>query len=339
MRLFVNRKTRALGIAVLSGVFVFFIFSVFLLWSMPDRAAFPIWVGALVMAFFMMSVCVIYLKGQNRVIEHAKGQITDYLAGNENARIACDEEGGLYRFFHEVNAMAAILNAHAENEERAKEFLKNTISDISHQLKTPLAALNIYNGIIQEEAGQRETVREFADLCEEELERIEMLVQNMLKITKLDAGAIVIEQSEVDVCDLMERVKKHFSYRAAQEKKELRLFGEEGVTLLCDVVWMAEALDNLVKNALDHTESGNVIELSWSTHSGHTQIAVKDSGCGIYPEDLYHIFKRFYRSRFFKDTKGIGLGLPLAKAVVEAHGGMIEVESQPGRGTAFYIIF
>lgn len=339
MKLFVNRRTRVFGLTMLSGVFVFIFYSVFLLWWMPRQAALSIWAGALAMALFMMAVCLAYLKGQNRIIEDAKEQITEYLAGNENARIACDEEGELYRLFHEVNTMAGILNAHARRQEQAKEFLRDTISDISHQLKTPLAALNIYNGIILQEAGQRETVSEFAGLSEEELERIETLVQCLLKMAKLDAGTAVFEKREVDVAELAERVKRHFAHRASREKKELRLSGDEGVMLCCDAVWMTEALDNLVKNALDHTEEGEVIELSWKVHAGHVQIAVRDEGCGIHPEDLYHIFKRFYRSRFGEETKGTGLGLPLAKAIVEAHGGMIEVDSTPGAGTTFALTF
>ena len=106
-----------------------------------------------------------------------------------------NEEGELYRLFHTVNSMAAVLNAHADNELREKEFLKNTISDISHQLKTPLAALNIYNGLLQDGDMELSAVKEFADLSEQELDRIEILVQNLLKITKLDAGAIVLEKT------------------------------------------------------------------------------------------------------------------------------------------------
>ena len=87
-----------------------------------------------------------------------RDRIKDYIAGNRNARIECDEEGELYRLFHEVNSLVAVLNAHAENEGRSKRFMKDTISDISHQLKTPLAALNIYNGIIQQDADDAQTL-------------------------------------------------------------------------------------------------------------------------------------------------------------------------------------
>ncbi len=108
-------------------------------------------------------------------MEQAILQINAYLDGDCNARIECDNEGELYRLFHSINSLAAVLNAHADNELREKEFLKNTISDISHQLKTPLAALNIYNGLLQDEDIEVSSVKEFAGLSEQELDRIETL--------------------------------------------------------------------------------------------------------------------------------------------------------------------
>ena len=111
------------------------------------------------------------------------------------------------------------------------------------------------------------------------------------------------------------------------------------MTLLCDRVWMVEAISNLVKNALDNTKTGDTIQVEWRQLASMVQIVVRDNGSGIHPEDLPHIFKRFYRSRFSKDTQGVGLGLPLTKAVVEAHRGTIEGDSDPGRGAIFTISF
>ena len=183
------------------------------------------------------------------------------------------------------------------------------------------------------------TVKEFATLSEQELDRIEMLVQNLLKITKLDAGSIVIEKTKENVADMMRDIELHFAYRARQEQKKIVLSGSDNVLLLCDRDWLIEAIDNIVKNALDHTEKGDTVRIEWKALSSAVQIAVKDNGCGIHPEDLHHIFKRFYRSRFSKDKQGIGLGLPLAKAIVEAHNGTIEVDSELGIGTTFTMNF
>ena len=174
---------------------------------------------------------------------------------------------------------------------------------------------------------------------EQELDRIEILVQNLLKITKLDAGAIVLEKTTENVADMLRDVELHFAYRAKQEHKELVLSGPEEVLLFCDRDWLTEAIDNIVKNALDHTESGDAVHITWKALPNAVQIAVKDNGCGIHPEDLHHIFKRFYRSRFSQDKQGIGLGLPLAKTIVEAHSGTIEVDSELGKGTTFTMNF
>ena len=209
----------------------------------------------------------------------------------------------------------------------------------SHQLKTPLAALNIYNGLLQDGDMELSAVKEFADLSEQELDRIEILVQNLLKITKLDAGAIVLEKATENVADMMRDIELHFAYRARQEKKKIILSGSDHLSLFCDRDWLSEAIDNIVKNAFDHTENGAVIGITWRALPSGIQIVVKDNGCGIHPEDIHHIFKRFYRSRFSKDKQGIGLGLPLAKAIVEAHNGTIEVDSELGIGTTFTMNF
>ena len=294
---------------------------------------------SLLTAGAVWAVCLRYFSRQNRIMEQAVSRINAYLDGDVNARIDCDEEGELYRLFHSVNSLAAILNAHAAKELREKEFLKNTISDISHQLKTPLAALNIYNGLLQDEEEVSPAVKELTALSEQELDRIETLVQSLLKITKLDAGSIVIEKDRENVADMIRDIELQFAYRAEQEQKEIILSGSDDVFLLCDRDWMIEAIGNIVKNALDHTEKGDTVRIEWKTLSSAVQITVEDNGSGIHPEDLHHIFKRFYRSRFSKDKQGIGLGLSLAKAIIEAHSGMIEVDSELGKKTVFTVIF
>lgn len=293
----------------------------------------------LLMAVSVFAVCFWYFKRQNHIMEKAVSQINAYIAGDTNARIDCDYEGELYHLFHSVNTLAAVLNAHAENELQSKDFLKKTISDISHQLKTPLAALNIYNGLLQDEAGELPTIREFAALSEQELDRIDTLVQNLLKITKLDAGSIVFEKASENVADMMKDVELHFAYRAKQEQKEMIFSGADHISLLCDRDWLLEAIDNIVKNALDHTKQGDFIHIEWKQFASLIQISIKDNGSGIHPEDLHHIFKRFYRSRFSSDVQGIGLGLPLAKTIIEAHDGTIAVDSELGVGTSFTINF
>ena len=279
------------------------------------------------------------LREQERSMEEAAHRIAEYILDQRKGGIECNEEGAMYHLFHEVNSLVTIADAHADSERQAKEFLRDTISDISHQLKTPIAALNIYNGILQQEAADTATVQEFTALSEQELDRIESLVQSLLKMARLDAGAITLEQSPENLSELLEHIRGQYSFRAEQEGKEIDLEGDEQAILLCDRTWLTEAIGNLVKNALDHTEQGDRILVRWQQSPCLTQITVEDTGSGIHPEDLYHIFKRFYRSRFSKDTQGIGLGLPLAKSIIEAHRGSIEVHSELMAGTTFIINF
>ena len=109
--------------------------------------------------------------------------------------------------------------------------------------------------------------------------------------------------------------------------------------LYCDAEWTAEALSNLIKNGLDHTGAGGFVKISWSRSPAMTRICVEDNGSGIPPEEIHHIFKRFYRSSSSLDTQGIGLGLPLAKSIVEGQGGVLSVQSHPGEGTIFTMAF
>ena len=192
---------------------------------------------------------------------------------------------------------------------------------------------------MQQEVNDSPELKEFTSLSEQELDRIENLVQNLLKITKLDARTITLEKAPQNVADMMDYIKRHFAYQEQQQGKSLILSGNEDVTLVCDQTWLIEAISNIVKNAFDHTKAGATIHLTWREFASMVQIIVSDNGSGIHPEDLPHIFKRFYRSRFSKDTQGIGLGLPLAKAIIEDHNGTIEVNSTLGMGTTFTINF
>lgn len=339
MKIFITKDTKKLFIIVSSVLFVFLVSSLLICWVIYEKFA---WV--LLLLSFVASACILmtlwgYVQKQNKILGTATSQINAYLAGDVNSRIDCDSEGELYKLFHEVNTLAAVLSAHAKNELQAKEFLKSTISDISHQLKTPLAALNIYNGLLQSEAEELPAIKEFTTLSEQELDRMETLVQSLLKITKLDAGTIIIDKKTENLADMMNDIELYFAFRAKQEQKIFTLSGNEDTKLFCDREWMIEAISNIVKNAFDHTSVGNSIQIVWKELSSNIQITIQDNGCGIHAEDIYHIFKRFYRSRFSKDTQGIGLGLPLTKAIVEAHDGNITVDSSLGGGSIFTLSF
>ena len=286
-----------------------------------------------------LSVFLVFwlLQREHIRLKEMEENVRRFTEGNFDRRIAAEGEGDFALLSTAVNEMASSLNSHREAQRKAKEFLKDTISDISHQLKTPLAALFMYQDIIQQESGEEETVKKFAAKSVAALERMQTLVLNLLKIARLDADMIRFGSQEVKVRGLMEDIRSEFETRAQREGKEIILEGSPACYTVCDRDWMQEAVSNLVKNALDHTKEGGKIEISWEAVGTGTRIQVKDNGNGIHPEDMYAIFKRFYRSRFSNDGEGAGLGLPLAKAIVEGHEGTISVESTLGEGALFTV--
>ena len=181
MKILANKeiKNLFLSLSLILG-FAFLLAEVFL-WLSYHRLSLSLLILFLLANGAVWAVCFVYFNRQNQIMEQAILQINAYLDGDCNARIECDNEGELYRLFHSINSLAAVLNAHADNELREKEFLKNTISDISHQLKTPLAALNIYNGLLQDEDIEVSSVKEFADLSEQSLTVLKFWCKAFLK--------------------------------------------------------------------------------------------------------------------------------------------------------------
>ncbi len=289
--------------------------------------------GAIYLSLFL------YLQRQHKSFSNAENTIRQFLDGNTTSRIECSQAGDWYSLFHAINEMATILSAHAENQRQIKEFLQDIISDVSHQIKTPLSALKMYHEIIESHKDDAATVSSFTEKSQREIKRMEDVIYTLLKLARLDAGIIQMEKSEENVSILMQDVLERFETWAEREHKTITLSGKENVILLCDALWVSEAIGNIIKNALEHTENGGHIGVKWSQSPLMTQIEISDDGKGIHPEDLYNIFKRFYRSRLSSDVHGIGLGLPLAKSIVEAHGGTISVTSTPGTGTTFTLNF
>lgn len=295
--------------------------------------------GAVLWAVLLLALALRFLQGRERFYLRAEQAILCFEAGDFAARLPRTQEGTLARLCAAVDAMALALRAKGDTERHVKEFLKDTVADISHQLKTPLAALRMYQEIILEDTGDPEVVAAFSHKTETALARMEGLIQALLKITRLDAGGIVFEKEWVELSALARQATAELATRAALEQKQLVFEGAPDAVVLCDPAWTCEALGNLVKNALEHTLAGGHVIVRWEQGAAVTRIVVTDDGSGIAPEDLHHIFKRFYRSRRSLDRQGVGLGLPLAKAIAEGQGGLLSVCSTPGSGASFALSF
>ncbi|HWQ51104.1 MAG TPA: HAMP domain-containing sensor histidine kinase [Terriglobales bacterium] len=290
-------------------------------------------------SFAVLAVIRRHLTLRDRQYQAAAAALSRFMGGDTAVRLPDCGEGSLSALFSAVNAMATSLTAHIEKEKRDRAFLKETISDISHQLKTPLSALSMYNEIIAEERADGAVVMSFAEKSRRELDRMEALIQNLMKLARLDAGTIELDKTLRPLRPFLEKCAAAFATRAGREGKRIRLTGDEAVTLSLDETWLGEAVDNLLKNALDHTKSGDTIEVSCGGTAVTAEIVISDDGEGIHPEDIHHIFKRFYRSRFSKDRQGVGIGLSIAKAIVEKHGGAVTVRSELGQGARFCLTF
>lgn len=294
---------------------------------------------SLCFSFIILSVLFSFFLYQNKKIQKANENILAFMDGDIYIRIADKSEGSLSQFFSSVNEMATALTTHIECEKHGREFLKETISDISHQLKTPLAALRMYNEIIQNERIHNEVLDEFTSKSERELTRMEALIQNLLKLARLDAGSIELEIRNHNVKDFLEEVIEGFRTRTKVDDKTILLDSNENITMNFDEEWLMEGVGNIIKNALDHTNAKDIIEIKCDETPVLTTITIKDSGTGIHPQDIHYIFKRFYRSRFSKDKHGVGIGLTLSKTIIEMHGGTVAVESKLGKGTTFRVAF
>jgi len=280
-----------------------------------------------------------FLWKREKMYRQVESIISQFSEGNFERHLPQNAEGSIYQLFSAVEELAVALRAQSRKEQQMKAFLKDTISDISHQLKTPLAALHMYTEIIAEEPGHKEIVERFSEKTMQSLERIEQLVQALLKVSRIDAGSIVFHKEWHSALALIESAAADLSVRAQKEGKKLIMEGDPAQMLLCDGSWTREAVANLIKNALDHTDEGGVVTVSWECSPAVFRMTVSDDGCGIAEEDIYHVLKRFYRSKRDGGRQGIGLGLPLAKSIVEGQDGILSVSSTPGEGTVFTITF
>lgn len=280
-----------------------------------------------------------FFRSRERLYEDAEKVILCYADNRFETHLPSGRTGAVYQLFGSIEQLALSLQAKSEMEHRAKRFLKDMISNISHQLKTPLAALNMYMEIIAGEPQNEDAVKDFSRKSMQALERMERLLQSLLKMARLETGSIVFEKRRCFASEIFAQAVDDLLERARQEGKEITAEGAPEEVLYCDPEWTAEALGNLVKNALDHTEAGGLIRISWKRFPAVFCLSVEDNGCGIAQEDIHHIFKQFYRSRNSGDRQGAGLGLPLAKSIAEGQGGSLSVESRPGEGSTFQMTF
>lgn len=252
--------------------------------------------------------------------------------------LSLDEEGegDFYILNHKINQMANRLENSLSNLEREKVFLKETISDISHQLKTPLSSLIVFNELLLEEQDMDKQVRlDFLEKTKNQLDRMEWLIINLLKLARIEAGAIDFKHEKVLLKDSLDTALEVLA--PVLKEQEVLVSGDKETHFQGDLDWTREALVNIIKNASEYSKGKIYIELEDSIL--FSTIRIRDNGEGIEREDLPHIFKRFYKTSDQVKADSIGIGLSLAKLIIEAQEGTISVKSESGEGTEFTLSF
>jgi signal transduction histidine kinase len=218
---------------------------------------------------------------------------------------------------------------------READELKSTfISVISHELKTPIALIKGYVSTLRREDARWEgdIVQDSLAVIEEEADRLTDLVENLLDASRLQAGALSINRADVDLVALTKRIAERFQVQTDTHELVVE-FPQEFPIILGDEDRLAQVLSNLISNSIKYSPTGGEIRIRGQARPEHVIICVSDEGPGIAPEDIPHVFDRFYRaSEATRKTKGAGLGLYLARAVIEAHNGRIWVDPKPDSG-------
>lgn len=223
---------------------------------------------------------------------------------------------------------------------KEKVNLKNIINDISHQLKTPLMALSMYNEIlIDHENMESEEIDSFILLNKEQLERMEWLVKTLLKYARLESNVVEYHMDNFSINNTIEESINPLRIKAEEKNQKIEFKYDNEIFLYHDRMWIAEALSNIIKNAIEHTNEGGYILIELYETPISVRISIKDNGEGIQKDEISKIFNRFHKGENSINPTSIGIGLCLSKAIIKAHNGDISVESEVGVGSTFYINF
>lgn len=237
----------------------------------------------------------------------------------------------------EVYKTSLMLRSEADNSLKDKLNLKDSLSDISHQLKTPLTSITIMiDNILDNEEMDSKTRRKFLINIKREIININFLVQNLLKLSKFDANVIKFNKDEVLIKDIVDEAIKKVNALSELKGVSIKVSGDKGSTIKCDFMWEVEALSNIIKNSIEHIEKDGFVEVNYTKNKVYSRILIRDNGIGINSEDLPYIFDRFYKGKnTSKDS--VGIGLALSKSIIEKDNGSISVKSTPNIGTIFTI--
>ena len=268
-------------------------------------------------------------------------EITKYIEeiNRKNYKLNIDEmsEDELSILKNEVYKTTIMLKEAAENSNKEKLQLKDSLSDISHQLKTPLTSiLIILDNLIDDPDMDKEIREDFIRDIKMEITNISFFVQSILKLSKLDTNTVDFIEEKTYIKDIVDEVVKNLSTLCDLRNIKIITKYKENTKIICDFRWQVEAFSNIIKNCIEHSNDNTNILLEVDENNVYSQVVIKDNGTGIEKEDLPHIFERFYKGKN-SSNESCGIGLSLAKSIIEKSNGNIYVESKVGKGSTFTI--
>ena len=268
-------------------------------------------------------------------------EINDYLKqlnkGIYTLKIEDNGEGEFSKLRNELYKTTVLLKEAAENSEKEKEQLTDSLADISHQIKTPITSIRILLDNLEDNPDMEPEVRkDFIREISKQIDWISSLVISLLKMAKFDAGTIKMENSKINAKKLIDNVLDNLSILIEIKEIEVITKIDEKASFIADYKWQLEAITNIVKNAIEHSMQNSKIYITVENTSMFLKIKVRDEGKGISKKDRKHIFERFYKSKDSQEGN-VGIGLPLAKTIIEQNNGYIKVDSEPDKGTTFEI--
>lgn len=293
----------------------------------------------LVTIFYLITIIITWyhLYKKNKKIKNLSTYMNNILNNNYSLDIRDYEEGNLSNLKNDIYKMTVKLKEQSDLSQKEKKYLEEVLSDISHQLKTPLTSMYVINDVLLSDKKIDDSKKqEFLIKNRKELERIEWLVTSLLKMSRLDSGSEKIIPKETKIDDLIKKTVTPLEIPIELKNQHLILDYDKNIKLNIDLNWTTEALINILKNAHEHTKENGTIQIKVKDTIIYTEIEIIDTGEGISTTDLPHIFERFYKGKTNKES--IGIGLNMAKKIINLEKGDIKVTSN-SNGTTFNIKF
>ena len=293
----------------------------------------------IIITFDLLIILIFYLYDKNK--SKKIKEITKMISKINNRQFDIDindfNEGELSILKNEISKTTIMLRQVADNSVKDKLNLKDSLGDISHQLKTPLTSITIMiDNILDSPDMDEKTRKKFLINIKREILNINFLVMSLLKLSKFDANVVKFNKESVYLKDIIIESIKNVSMIKELKNITIKVSGDDNIKLLCDFKWQVESITNILKNSIEHTSEYGTVEVNYSENKLYTRILIKDNGKGIDSDDLPHIFDRFYKGENGSDDS-FGIGLSLSKTIIEKEGGSITVKSTPNIGTIFTI--